>query len=357
MGNIHPRPMKLSRSEFLVLREILKSEKEGASYNVLLKTLKDRLSNQGLSDALKALQVKTLIFRDFMSKTKGSHAVYRSTRSSFEAVYVNDVAEFLVSEGAAATGVSLPSSRFETSSLYPHVSLVSEAKEAFASLKENKDIGVKLLGAAQQVASAWVEYRQNHYNEHTLEVVKEYEQALAEYLWLFKCQTKRWAPGAVNDLKAGPYDFVDPLDMVENAGNIDHPLQKYQIDEEHFEWRQRGFPNADDELSRMSVEGLRKLKRIVYDKEKKRAYEVYLRSLTPPKTVLLMDFRLSTVSAWKHFTGEMESREQSGEEPESFFGIPIKKSAFEEAKERYGRKEPDQAPGPSRSPSSALPKF
>jgi hypothetical protein len=322
--------MKLSRSEFKVLREVLKYEEKGISYNELLKRLTDRLSNQGLSDALKALQVKSLIFRDFMSKTKGSHAVYRSTGTSFEAVYANDVAEFLVSVGATTTRISLPSSRFETSSLYPHVSLVSEAREAFASLKENKELGMKVRSAGQQVASAWVEYRQNHYNEHSLEVVKEYEEALAKYLWVSKCQMKRWAPGAVNDLKAGPYNFFDPLDMVENVGNIDHPLRKYQIDEEHMEWRQKGFPNEDDELSRMSVDGLRKLKRTVYDKEKKRTYEEYLKSLIPPKAVLLMDFRLSTESAWKHFTGEAESREQSGQEPESFFGIPIKKSAFEE---------------------------
>jgi hypothetical protein len=337
--------MKLSRSEFLVLREILRSEERGVSYNVLLKTLRNRLSNQGLSDALKGLQVKSLIFRDFMSKTKGSHAVYRSTRSSFEAVYANDVAEFLVSEGVTTSGVSLPSSKFETGSLYPHVSLVSEVREEFAPLKENKDLGVKLRGVAQHVASAWVEYKQNHCNEHSLEVVKEYEQALAEYLWLFECQTKRWAPGAANDLKAGRYNFLDPLDMVENAGNIDHPLRKYQIDEEHLEWRRKSFPNADDKLSRTSVEELQKLKSVVYDKEKKRTYEEYLKSLIPPKTVLLMDFRLSTESAWKHFTGEVESRDYVGGEPESFAGI-ISRSAFGEAMRAYGRKEPEPGPEP-----------
>lgn len=344
--------MKLSRSEFLVLREVLRSEEKGAPYNELLKRLNDRLSNQGLSDALKALQLKSLIFRDFMSKTKGSHAVYRSTGSSFEAVYANDVAEFLVSEDATATKISLPASRFETGSLSAHVSLLSEGKEAFASLKAGKEIGMKLLGAAQEVASAWVEYRQSHYNEHALEVVREYEQALAEYLWLFKCQMKRWAPGVVNDLKAGPYDFFDPLDMVESAGNVDHPLRKYQIDEDRLGWRRNAFPHADDELSRMSVKGLRNLKSIVYDKEKKRGYEEYLKSLIPPKTVLLMDFRLSTESGRKHFTGGTESTERSGKGLESFFGIPMRKSAFEEAKERYGRKEPDPADRPDHQTSS-----
>lgn len=339
--------MKLSRSEFIVLREVLKSKEKGLSYNELLRVLRDRLSNQGLSDALKGLQMKSLIYRDFMNKAKGSHAVYRSTATSFDAVYVNDMAEFLVSNDAATTKISLPASRFETNCLYPGVTLISEARETFAVLGENHDFGTKLRDAAQHVISAWLEHKQKSYNEHSLEVVKDYEEALAKYLWLFECQMKKWTPGAVNELKLGPYNYVDPLEMVESAGDIDWPLEKYHIDEEGLGLRKKNFPNADDELSRTSVEGLRKLKRTVYHKEKKRAYEEYLKSLIPPKTVVLMDFRLSAESARKQFTGETESAEYTSGESVSDLGFPTK-SAFQEAKERYGKKEPDPARRPDR---------
>ena len=85
--------------------------------------------------------------------------------------------------------------------------------------------------------------------------------------------------------------------------------------------------------------------------ERKRGYEEYLKSLIPPKTVLLMDFRLSTESERKHFTGGTESTEQSGKGG-SLFGIPMRKSAFEEAKERYGRREPDPSDRPGHHTAS-----
>ncbi|MDG6990795.1 MAG: hypothetical protein JRM99_05160, partial [Nitrososphaerota archaeon] len=52
-----------------------------------------------------------------------------------------------------------------------------------------------------------------------------------------------------------------------------------------------------------------------------------------------------TESAWKHFTGEVESRDYVGGEPESFAGI-ISRSAFGEAMRAYGRKEPEPGPEP-----------
>lgn len=329
--------MKVSRSEFLVLREILKSEK-GLPFNKLLMALRGRLSPQGLSDALKNLQGKSLIYRDFMTKTKGSHALYKSTATSFDTLFTNDMAEFLVSKEAARTGISLPAPTFATSCLSPSATLVSEAREAFGVL-ENEDFGTKLWGAAQHIVSVWLEYRQRNYNDHSLKVVKEYEEALARYLWLFECQMKRWAPLAVNDLKKGPYNYVDPLDMIEGTDNIDWPLQKYHITEEELEESHKKFPNSDSELGKLSAEELRKLKAIVYNKKKRQTYEEYLKFLIPPKTVLLLDFRLSAISAKKQITGKIESAENADEEPD--IGIPIAgKSAFQEAEEEYGKKEP-----------------
>ena len=336
--------MRLSRSEFIVLREVLKSEKRGLSYNELLKTLRNRLSNQGLSDALKGLQVKSLVYRDSTSgKAKGSHAVYKSTAASFDAVYSNDLAEFLVSSDAGLIRVSLPSQRFDTSCFDPSVTLVSTARETFTHAKEDKEFGAKLLAAAQHVVSMWLEHRQKRYNERSLEVVKEYEEALATYLWLFQCQLKRWAPGASNDLKAGRYDYVDPLDMVESVGNVDWPLNKHHISADELEMRKKNFPNVNDDLSRLSAEGLGRLKRMVYDKKRKRAYEEYLKSLIPPKMAIVMDFGISAEAARKSFTGEAESRDYPGEESESFDGI-VSRSAFEEAKRAYGKKEPELTP-------------
>ena len=336
--------MRLSRSEFIVLREVLKSEKKGLSYNELLKMLRNRLSNQGLSDALKSLQVKSLVYRDFTSgKAKGSHAVYKSTAASFDAVYANDLAEFLVSSDAGLIRVSLPSQRFDTSCFDPSVTLVSTAKETFAHAKEDKEFGAKLLAAAQHVVSMWLEHRQKRYNEQSLKVVAEYEEALATYLWLFQCQMKKWAPGASNDLKAGGYDYVDPLDRVESAGSIDWPLDKYHITADELEMRKKNFPNVNDDLSRLSAEGLGKLRKLVNDKKRKRVYEEYLRSLIPPKIAMVMDFGISGEAARKSFTGEAESRDSPGEESESFDGI-VSRSAFEEAKRVYGKKEPELTP-------------
>lgn len=340
--------MKLSRSEFIVLREVLKSDKKGRSYNELLKMLKDRLSNQGLSDALKGLQMKSLIYRDFMSsKAKGSHAVYKSTAASFGAMYANDLGEFLVSSDTSMTHVSLPPLPFATSCFYPSVTLVSIAEESFTVLKENKEFGTELHAVAQHIVSAWLKHRQKSYNEQSLKAASEYEEALATYLRLFRCQMKRWTPNAINKLKPSHYDYLDPLDRVESAGNIDWPLTKYHITAEELQKRrEKNFPQADDDLGKTSAEDLRRLKRVVYDKEKKRAYEGYLKSLIPPKTVLLMDFGISRETARKSLTGEMESRDCASGEPESFAGI-ISRSAFAEAKREHGRKEPERTPEPN----------
>jgi hypothetical protein len=283
--------MKLSRSESLVLRKIMESEEKGLSYNELSRTLKGELSNQGLSDALKGLQLKDLVHRDFMGRTKGSHAMYRSTATTTGVLYANDIADFIASRDVVADDIPTPTRLFETSCFYPFFTMIRSPGEAFGAPEVKEDLGKKLGDAAQHIVSVWLAYRQKHYNENSLEVAREYEDAFARYLWLFACQTRKWAPGAVNEpLKKGPYTFVDTLELVESKGNLDWPLEKYQITEEEHQQRRKNFPWLDEELGKMSVKELRKLKAVVYNKKKKEMYEMYLRSLIPPRTVVLIDF-------------------------------------------------------------------
>lgn len=330
--------MRLSRSEFLVLREILKSE-GGLSHNNLLKALTGRLSGQGLADALKSLQVKGLLYRDFMSKTKGSHALYKSTANSFDAVYANDMAEFVASKEVMMVHVSLPTQSFETSCLRPRVTMLTQPGEVLGRLKENEDFGKKLWGAAQHIISAWLESRQKNYNPDSLKVVKEYEEALAKYYSLFQCQMKKWAPGSANELRASHWNYVDPLDMIEATGNVDWPLRKYRALEEEFESLPKSFPHEEDESAKRSAAERRKLKAIVYNEKKRKMYEDYLKALIIPKTAVLMDFGVSITSARKHGTGEDESWEKPEGEPEP--EIPIRrKSAFQAAKEEFGKEKP-----------------
>jgi hypothetical protein len=283
--------VKLSRSESLVLRKIMESEEKGLSYNELSRTLKGELSNQGLSDALKGLQLRNLVHRDFMGRTRGSHAMYKSTATSIDALYTNDIAGFVASRDVVTEHIPTPIQLFETPCFHPIVTMIRSPGEAFEAPEEKENLGKKLRDAAEYIVSAWLAYRQKHYNENSLEVVKEYEDAFARYLWLFACQTKKWAPGAVNEhLKKGPYTFVDTLELVERKGNLDWPLQKYHITEEEHQRRRKNFPRLDDELGPMSVKELRKVKAVVYNRKKREMYETYLRSLIPPKNLVLIDF-------------------------------------------------------------------
>ena len=293
----HLPPVKLSRSESLVLMKIMESKEKGLSYNELLRTLKGELSNQGLSDALKGLQLKNLVHRDFMGRTKGSHAMYKSTATTMDALYTNDIADFVASRDVVTEQIPTPIQLFDTPCFYPIFTMFRSRGEAFEAPEEKEDLGKKLRDAAQHMVSVWLAYRRKHYNENSLEVVKEYEDAFARYLWLFGCQTKEWAPGAVNDhLKKGPYNYVDTLELVERKGNLDWPLQKYHITEEEHQRRRKNFPRLDEELGKMSVKELRKVKAVVYNKKKKEMYEVYLQSLIPPRAVVLIDFGVSTSS-------------------------------------------------------------
>jgi hypothetical protein len=300
--------MKLSRSEFLVLKKVMESKEKGLSYNELLRTLVGELSNQGLSDALKSLQLKNLLRRDFMTRTKGSHAMYKTTVVSLEALYTHDVADFIVSKDVVMQHIPTPVQAFESSCFYPSVTMIRQPGEAFEVPEENENFGKRLWDAAQHMVSVWLTYRQKHYNENSIKVIREYEVAFARYLWLFSCQTKKWAPGADNThLKGGPYNYVDPLELVQRKGNLDWPLKKYRITEEELKLRHNNFPQ-DDELGRVSIVGLRKLKAVVYNKEMREMYEVYLRSLIPPKAVVLIDFGVST-SLWVAEKGQDESQE------------------------------------------------
>jgi len=283
--------MKLSRSESLALRTIMESEEKGLSYNELSRALKGELSNQGLSDALKGLQLKDLVHRDFMSRTKRSHAMYRSTATTTGVLYTNDIADFIASRDVVTEGIPTPTRLFDTPCFHPFFTMFRGPGEAFEDPEEKEDLGKKLGDAAQHIVSVWLAYRRKHYNENSLEVVREYEDAFARYLWLFGCQTKKWAPGAANEpLKKGPYTYVDALEMVEPKGNLDWPLEKYQITEEEHQRRRKNFPRLDEELGKMSTRELRKLKAVVYNKKMKEMYEAYLRSLLPPRTVVLIDF-------------------------------------------------------------------
>ncbi len=285
--------VKLSRSEFLVLRETLRSKGEGLSNKELAMALKGKLSDQGLADALKGLQSKALVYRDAMSKSKikGAHALYKSTATSSEELFLNEVAEFVLSEETATIPLSVTPAPFATATcLYPSASLASEATDPFSALIEDEDLGRRLWDVAQCITSTWLDYRGKNYNEGSLKVVGEYEEALATYLWLFHCHLRRWAPGATNELRDGPCNYVDPLDMVLSSHSIDWLLEKYHISEEGLERRHKNFPNTDDGLGRLGVEGLRGLKAIVFNRRKKRIYEEYLKSLVPPKTLMLLDF-------------------------------------------------------------------
>jgi len=295
--------MRLPRSESLVLRKIMESEEKGLSYKELSRTLKGELSNQGLSDALKGLQLKSLVHRDFMGRTRGSHAMYRSTATTLGALYTNEMADFIASRDVVTEGIDPPTQLLDTPSsypFYPSFTMIRSPGEAFAALEEKENLGKKLSDAAEYMISVWLASRQKRYNENSLEVVKEYEDAYGRYLWLFGCQMKKWAPGAVNEpLKKGPYTFVDPLSSVLGRGNLDWPLEKYQITEEEHQRNRKNFPWVDNELGPMSVEELRKIKAVVYNKKKREMYEAYLRFLMPPKTVVLIDFGLRPTTGQK----------------------------------------------------------
>src|ERR1039457_769136 len=125
-------PMKMSRSESMVLREIVRSKDRGLSNKEIASELSERLSPQGLADALKVLQSKGLIFRDILASEKvaGAHASYKSTAASFEPVFLNDAAEFILSKETVTIEPSIGPSLFDTvHCLYPSVRLMSEAKD------------------------------------------------------------------------------------------------------------------------------------------------------------------------------------------------------------------------------------
>jgi hypothetical protein len=282
----------------------MESEEKGLSYNELLRTLRGELSNQGLSDALKGLQLKNLVHRDFMGRTKGSHAMYRSTATTIDALYTNDIADFVASRDVVTEDIPTPIQLFETPCFHPIVTMIKSPGEAFEAPEVKENLGKKLGDAARHIVSVWLAYSQKHYSENLLEVVREYEDALARYLWLFGCQTKKWAPGAANEhLKRGPYNYVDTLELVERKGNLDWPLQKHHITEEKHQRHHKNFPRLDDELGNMSVKELRELKAVVYNKKKRETYEVYLRSLIPPKAVVLIDFGVMSHTGQK-WSGE-----------------------------------------------------
>lgn len=151
----HPRN---SRSEFIVLRDILKSGSIGVSNRELAKGLGDRLSHQGLADALKSLQAKGFIYKDAIGKMNGAHALYKSTAISAEAAFRNDMAEFLLSKETALTPLSVVAPPFATSGIYPSAALATGANSPLSSLRKNEDLGRKLLDAAQCIVSAWLDY-------------------------------------------------------------------------------------------------------------------------------------------------------------------------------------------------------
>ena len=176
-------------------------------------------------------------------------------------------------------------------------------------------------------------------------MVKRYEKALATYLLLFRCQLKRWAPATSNGHPyQGSYNLVDPMDIVENSHGIDWLLIRYHITEEELEKRHKDSPKADDELGAVTTEQLGKLRATLFKGKKKRVYEEYLRALALPKTAVLLDFGLSSASWTKHFIAQTESHESTEEGEEvndesSFVVISDRKSAFQQAKEEFGRKE------------------
>ena len=292
------------------MREIVRSKDQGLSNKELARALTKRLSAQGLADALKVLQSKGLIFRDIMASEKisGAHASYKSTAASFEPVFLNDAAEFVLSEETARIHLSIATPRFDTANcLYPSVTLMSEAKNPFSTLRDNESFRRKLRDVVDQVITTWLDYRIKAYDQRSLKIVEEYEDALASYLRLFDCKLQRWAPKAAKEATGTRYTFVDPLDLVESAHSVDWPLKKHQFTEEGLRQRHKDLPNADDELGRLSVEKFRKLKAIVYDETKKRAYEGYLKSLVPPKTLMLLDFGVSGESVRKHLRSQRET--------------------------------------------------
>ena len=308
--------MKMSRSESMVLREIVRSKDRGLSNKEVASALSERLSPQGLAHALKVLQSKGLVYRDILASEKisGAHASYKSTAASFEPVFLNDAAEFILSKETATIEPSIGPSLFYTANcLYPRVRLMSEAKDPFSTLRDNEDFGRKLRDVTDLVTSTWLDYRMKTYDQRSLKIVEEYEDALASYLSIFGCKLRRWAPGAAKEVMDIHHRFVDPFDMVGSYHSIDWPLKKYHMFEEELEWHHENFPNADDELSGLS-EQLRKLNAIVYDKRKKRVYEEYLKALVPHKTLMLLDFGVSGASLRKHAKSQEEAFDALGEE-------------------------------------------
>lgn len=286
------------------MRAILTSGDDGMSNKEIAIALTGALSPQGLANALKALQTKGLVYRDIApgKKISGAHASYRSTAASFEPAFVNNAAEFMLSKEAAMIHLPIATSPPVTANcLFPSAALISETKEPFRTLGDDADLGRRLRDVANRVTSAWLDYRMGSYGADSLRIVTEYEDALATYLRLFECKLQRWVPQTAREPPPrGPYSFVDPLDMVEHAHSIDWPLKKYHITEEELEQRHALFPHAGDELDRLSVKELRKLKAVVYNRRKKRIYEEYLKALVPPKTLLLLDFGLSSASLREH---------------------------------------------------------
>ncbi len=303
--------MKLSRSESLVMREILKSLDRGMSNKELAKALTKRLSPQGLANALKTLQAKGFIYRDIMAtKISGAHASYRSTAASFEPMFLNNAAEFMLSKEATMIRPSIATAPSDTANcLFPAATLMSEAKEPFLALEDDEDFGRKLRDVTDRLASAWLDYRMRTYDAQSLKIVEEYEDALSTYLRLFECKLQRWAPGAAKEVPGGSYTFADPLDLVENSHShsIDWPLKKHHMTEKELEQRHADTPNASDALGRLTVGEFRKLKGIAYNERKKRIYEEYLKALVPPKTLLLLDFGLSGASVGEHLKGQIET--------------------------------------------------
>ncbi len=285
----------------------------------LAKALTKRLSPQGLADALKTLQAKGFIYRDIMAtkKIRGAHASYKSKAASFGPVFLNSAAEFMLSKEAAMIHLPIATAPAETANcLSPSATLMVEGKEPFSALRDDKDLGRKLHDVTDRVASAWLDHRMRTYDAQSLKVVEEYEDALSTYLRLFECKLQRWAPGTAKEVPGGSYTFADPLDLVvySHSHSIDWPLKKHLMTEEELEERHADFPDTGDALGRLSVGEFRKLKAIVYDARKKRIYEEYLKALVPPKTLLLLDFGLSSAPTREHLNSQFETVDTFGEE-------------------------------------------
>lgn len=273
----------LNRSQSETLRMIIGSGDDGLSFTELKRSFPGKISERGLTDALRALEKAGLIQRDRWLRSKGARAKYRITHPGPVELVISDVVRFLQQE---------PTTQHYTGVFWMGL-LVSSGKELGLVLNEDQEYNHAYLKVFLTVHDKWVKHVLKSYEDNgrqrELKIIAKCEEAVLDCCKAYNLGIESPFTKAVMAIDNIAKVRLNVIEMSDTLGTIpgqpERRLSYVDLLCKTMERKDQEGSSPTDAKSK--AEPCRKF---LERRSNKRVYEAFLSRCTVPQSVLFMPF-------------------------------------------------------------------